>query len=207
MTGLTNATGAINQGSTDLTNQYTSALQPFLANQQTAGAGTTALSNALGLNGASGNAAATAAFQNNPGYQFALNQGTENVKRQQASTGALDSGNTDKAIADYTTGLANQGWGQYVQSLQPFLGASQNAASGIAGVDTGLGTQLNANQGSLAGLNWNAATGIGNAQANAELAKYTASQNMWGGIQAGIGDISKLAGMFSGGGVGGGGGG
>lgn len=194
--GKDQATAAINKGSGDLTTQYTAALQPFLQNQTTANQGTTALGNALGLNGEAGNAAATTAFQNNPGYKFALDQGTQNVDRNQAAAGMLASGNTDKAVADYTTGLANQGWNQYITNLLPYLGASQGAAGGIAAVDTGLGNQLNANQGSLANLDYTAATGIGNANANATLANYTASQNALGAIQSGVTDFTKLLGMF-----------
>jgi hypothetical protein len=50
--------------------------------------------NALGLNGPQGNAAATAAFQSSPGYDFKVNQSLDALDRRAASRGMLGSGNT-----------------------------------------------------------------------------------------------------------------
>ena len=90
-------------------------------------------------------AQATQAFQNTPGYQFQLQQGTQNVDRNQAAAGMLGSGNTDAAVSNYTTGLANQSWNQYLQNLQPYLGAAQGAAGGIGNLFSQLGQGINQN--------------------------------------------------------------
>ena len=195
--GQAQATGNINQGSQDLTTNYTAALQPFLQNYSQAGQGTQALMNALGLGGASGNASALSTLQNTPGYQFQLDQGSQNVLRNSAQTGTTASGATLNALQNQGQGQAQQTYNNYVSQLQPFLGQANTAASGIGSTYTGLGQGLNANQGQLANLNWNAATGIGNANANAALANNAASSNMWGALGQGAGLALQGAALLS----------
>lgn len=191
-TGLTNATNAINTGSGDLTTNYTAALQPFLTNLATGQAGTTAYGNALGLNGPSGNAAATAAFWNNPGIQAQLQTGSQNVLRNAAQTGTTASGATLGALQNLGQNTASQGWNTYVSQLAPYLNFNQGAAGGVANTYTGLGNALNANQGSLANLNWQAATGIGNANANADLANNAAGANTLSALTSGAGLLASI---------------
>lgn len=50
----------------------------------------------------------TADFQEDPGYQFRLDQGTEALNRSAAATGGLNSGRALKAAQDYVQGSANQ---------------------------------------------------------------------------------------------------
>lgn len=176
--GNAQATANINQGNQALQTNYTSALQPYLQNQQTANAGTTQLGNVLGLNGAQGNATAMQALQATPGYQFEQQQGNAAITAQDAATGKTGSGNEALALSNYNQGLASTTYNNYVSQLQPYLGAQQNAATGIANTYTGLGSGLNANQNNLAGLNFQTQTGIGNANANADLAGLTASGNI-----------------------------
>lgn len=197
--GINAGIGDINktfgQGRGALQQNYTAGLQPFMQNFGQAQQGGTALGNALGLNGATGNAAATAAFQNNPGYQFQLQQGENSILANQAKTGQLASGATNLDLDQYSQGLANQGWNQYVQNLNPYLGASQQAASGIGGLYSGLGNQLNANYMGQGNAQYGAQTSIGNANANADLAGLNASANQIGAIAGG----AKLAaGVFGG---------
>jgi hypothetical protein len=178
--GLNDLTGSYGQGRNALTTNYTAGLQPFLQNYGTATQGVGALGNALGLNGPQGNAAATAAFQNNPGYNFQLQQGENAALANAARTGQLASGNTDIALNNYAQGVANQGWNQYIQNLQPYLGASNAAATGIGGLYSGLGNALNQNYSNLGNAQYGAATSIGNAQANADLGALTGSANTLG---------------------------
>ena len=191
-----------------LTSNYTAALQPFLQAQQTGQQGTQALGNALGLNGPQGNAQATQAFWNNPAIQSQLQVGSQNVLRNNAATGQLDSGKTNVDLQNLGQQTASQGWNQYVSSLQPYLGYNLGAAGGGAGVQTGLGSglaNLYTGQGQAA---YGAATGQGNAQANADLANNSASANMWNALMGGAGaaasgaggiasGISSLAALFS----------
>jgi hypothetical protein len=203
---------AINQGKQDLTAQYgagrdalttnySAALQPYTQEFGDYTKGTNELADAMGLNGPEGNARAATAFQNDPGYQFRIQQGNNAVMANQARTGQSASGNTLLALQQQGQNTANQGWNQYIQNLQPYLGARAGAATGIAGVDTGLGNALNANYtglgGDLAGLD----TAAGKAQAGGDMAGYNASGNL---IGAGLGLAGDAASIFGGGGGAGG---
>jgi Chaperone of endosialidase len=187
------ASGAINTGSQDLTTNYMQALQPFLQNYNQATQGTNAYANALGLNGGAASAgSAAAAYASNPAYQFQLQQGDQNVLRNAAATGTTASGATLNALQQQGQGLANTTYQQYLSNLQPFLGQSSTAASGIGGTYTGLGSGLNANQNSLANLGWQEQTGIGNANANAALGQDAASANIFGSLGNVLGGIASL---------------
>jgi hypothetical protein len=190
--GYSLALPAIQQGSSDLTGYYTSALQPFMQNYNTATQGTTALGNALGLNGPQGNQAATQSFWNNPAISTAINAGSQNVQRNAAATGQLTSGATLKALQDQAQTTASGGWNNYVSALQPYLGASNAAASGIAGVNTGLGSALNQNQNNIGQLGWAYGTGIGNAQANQNIENVQAAAAPWN-LLLGLGGMKTNA--------------
>jgi hypothetical protein len=183
--GLGDLSKSFGQGRNALQTNYSAGLQPFVQNYGQAQQGGTALGNALGLNGASGNAAATAAFQNNPGYQFQLQQGENAILANQAKSGQLGSGATNLDLLNYGQGVANQGWNQYVNNLQPYLGAENNAATGIGGLYSGLGNQLNQNYVNQGNAQYGAQTSIGNANANAQLAGLGASANQLGAIAGG----------------------
>lgn len=202
-TGAGNATGALNQN-------YGNAIGTLQQQQGVNNAGQTQLANLLGLNGAAGSASAQQALQNMPGYQFALNQGTQNVLRNQAATGQLNSGNTNMDLTNFSQGLASQNYNNYVNQLQPFLSASNTGAANIAGTQTGLGgalagnynnlgQNLNANMTGLGNaLNQNFNTqgaaaygteaGIGNAQAQADYANLAASGSLWGSLLGAAGN-------------------
>jgi hypothetical protein len=182
LTGYTQLGNLYGQGSQALQQNYMAGLQPFLQNFGTAQQGTAALGNALGLNGPQGNAAATQAFMNNPGYQFQVNQATNAVDRNAAAQGRLNSGNTNVDLANYISGLAGQGWQQYLGNLQPYLGMAQNSAAGIGNLYSGLGGALNQNLTGQGQAAYGTEAGIGNAQAQAQLANYIPGANMLGAI-------------------------
>lgn len=196
-----------NQGANALTQNYTQALAPFTAAQQTGAQGTAALGNALGLNGAAGNASATQSFWNNPAIQSQLNIGSQNVLRNQAATGQLNSGKTNVDLQNLGQQTASNGWNSYISSLQPYLQYGLGAASGGANVLTGLGSGLNANDVLQGNAAYGAQTSAGNAQANADLANNNASANIWNALMGGAklatsGGLSGLSSIFSGGGAG-----
>lgn len=98
-----------------------------------------------------------------------------------------------KFASDYD----NSKYSSYVSALSPYLSANANAVSGAAGVktgqagiDTGIAGQQSQNQ-------WNAQTGIGNANADADLAKYSASSNFWGALMGGANTLAKAYGAAS----------
>jgi hypothetical protein len=188
-TGVQQATGNINTGTQALTTDYTKALQPYLQNQTTANQGVTQLGNALGMNGPAGSQQALQTLQSTPGYQFQQQQGDAAINAQAAASGQNASGNQALALSQFNQGLAGTTYNNYVSQLQPYLGASNAAAGGIANTYTGLGQGVASQNNSLANLNYTAQTGIGNANANADLAGLTASGNIMGAI----GGIGKAA--------------
>jgi hypothetical protein len=177
--GQQQASGLLGTGLTTSTGQYTQGIQPFLQNLGTTQQGQTAYANALGVNGPQGNAQAVANFQGSPGYQYGVDQATQNYMRNQASTGALGSGNTAAGITGLASNLANQNWQQYVGNLQPFIGASTANAGGAQQGYNAMAGNTAGNYGTQANLAYGTNVGIGNAQAAAALAPQQASQNLW----------------------------
>lgn len=104
--GLTSATGTINSA-VDRYNPWVDAGKSALGTYQ----------NSLGLNGATGNAAAVSQFQESPGYAFQRDQAVDAVARKQSALGALGSGNTMAAITDRSSQLANQEYGGWQDRL------------------------------------------------------------------------------------------
>lgn len=206
--GNAQATGNINAGIGALNTNYAKALQPFLQNYSTANQGVSQLGDVLGLNGPAGSDAAMAALQKTPGFQFQKTQGDSAVNAAAAANGTLNSGNQLLALSNYNQGLAGTTYNNYVSQLQPFLGASNSAAGGIANVDTGLGNAVAGQYGNLAGLNFQTQTGIGNANANKDLAGLQASGNLWNAIGSlgvaalgGLGNFGSSLGSMIGGAV------
>lgn len=180
--GYTDLSTYFNKGRDVATTQFNNAAARFAPFLQEGTAGTQAYADATGANGAEGQARARANFQTDPGYQFQLDQGNENVLRNQAKTGQLASGATNIDLLNYGQGQAAQQWNNYVSRLLPFLTSGQSAASGSATVDTGLGNLLNDSYQTQGNAAYNTDTGIGNANANAQLARLGASANGIGGL-------------------------
>ena len=191
--GYNLASGAIGQGINSLNTNYTAALQPYLQNYGAAQGGVQALGNVLGLNGQGGSDAALNALRNTPGYKFQQQTLDDTVNAQAAASGMNASGNQLLALNKVNQGLADSTYNNYVSQLQPFLGASNAAAGGIAGVNTGLGNQTANQYNSLANLGWQYGTGVGNANANATLAQNQANQNQWSALSG----LASAALMFS----------
>lgn len=183
--GQADAYGYIDQGLTGAQGQYGAAARPFDALYQRGIKGYDAYSDALGLNGPQGVAQAQARFQTGPGYQFALNQGLDALDRRAASRGMLASGNTNLDTINYAQGTANQEWNNYLNRLGGFSTGAQNAATGQAAVRTGLGNLLS-NTGNLkGGIAYQTATGIGDANAQADLDRLRSSGQFWNMIGGG----------------------
>jgi hypothetical protein len=185
--------GDYGSGRDALNANYAKAIQDWQGITNTSTAGENAYADAMGLNGPEGSARAQAGFRNNPAYQFQLQQGLAASKAKAAASGGTMSGGQMIDLNNYAQGVANQGWGNYINQLSPFLGQATTAAGATSGINTGLGNQLNANymgEGTnLAGLD----TAIGKAQAGGDMANYNASGNIWG---AGLGALSSLTSLF-----------
>jgi hypothetical protein len=187
--GLTGATGAYNTGLSNATGALGTSLAnstaPFQTNLNVGQAGQGAYADATGANGPAGNARAVQNFQTGPGYQFNLQQQFENLMRAQNASGQANSGATNVDALTQASGLANQGWQSYINNLQPFIGSSNAAATGIAGANQNYGNTLTganlATAGGLSGANLNTASGL--AGSNVNVGQLLAALNQGTGSQ------------------------
>lgn len=180
--GYNSATGALDSGLASATGYYNQALAPFATLAGTADNAYAAYADALGLNGASGNANALARFQSSPGYQYQVGQAIENADRGAAARGTLNSGGQRANEIALASNLANQNWSNYLTSFAPYLTQAPTLAQGQSGIYGTLGG-LNFDAGkAIANYGWQQQTGIGDANAAADMANYNASGNIWNAL-------------------------
>jgi len=164
--GTANINAGYDTARGDLNNAL-GAYQPLSSLAQKYTGGTDMLLNALGINGASGNATASAAFQNNPGYQSGMTAGLDAINRRRAAGGMLDSGNADQDAQTFGQNLQNQQYNNWLTSLGGInnnaLQATSGAATGQAGVYGGLGTLATNNASDLTNLLGSSTTGLASA--------------------------------------------
>jgi hypothetical protein len=195
-TGKKDAYGAIDKGVSGANEDYAAALGLYQPLAQTFSKGSQTYADALGLNGADGNARATSAYQTGPGYQFALDQALQAVNRGASAQGQLGSGQTSLDTMKAAYGLADQDYGNWLERLSGYDGkalgtanSQSNIYGGMAGMDYNAGT-------AKAGYGWNAATGAAGAEADFQKGKDQTGANI---IGAALGAGKSLAGMFTGG--------
>jgi hypothetical protein len=156
------ATAGIGQAQGYLGNVY-SAYSPYTTAGGNAAA---ALSSAEGTNGSAPN---YSGFENMPGYQFAVNQGTQAIQRQAASMGSAYTPNTAQAVGQYVTGTAMQDYNNYISQLQATAGMGETAASGLSSANlqtAGNIEQLGMNSGLAQAGIYTGATGTGGVNAS-----------------------------------------
>lgn len=177
--GVNTGVAGANQTLTDSQKAQLAQLSPY------ATSGSTALSSLQQLSGPGGPLTNQFSFnpsdlQNDPGYQFTLQQGQDALQRSAAAKGQLFSGGTLKSLAGYTTGTANQYFGDAFNRAQSTFNTNQQQALSRIGTLQG-----------LAGLGYNAATAgagaIGStsaAQANNTLggSQFNANLRYQGGL-------------------------
>jgi len=154
-----------------------------------------AYSDAAGVNGPGGYDRARSNFQTGPGYQFAMDQGLEAAKR--ASGGVYSGGLLDE-LTKRGQGYANQEWGNYMQRLSPYLQQLLPGIAGRAGWQGRTGDVYGQQGNTLADLAYRTQTGMGDADASAQLARYNASGNIFGALTGGIGLAGKALGATGG---------
>lgn len=199
--GQSAADSLYNTALTNSNNLYGQAYQPFSQLYTQAQPGMSAYADASGANGAAGLARAKALYQADPGYNGGLTTGIDQVMRTAAARGDLGGGNTSADLVKFASDYDNQKYNQYVSGLAPWLSAGNSAAAGGASV---LGSQAGADNsiyGARANTAYNSQVGQGNAQAQADLAPYSASSNFWNAA-LGVGKLalSAATGMPMGGG-------
>jgi hypothetical protein len=157
------------QGTTDNLNKAVGAYTP-LANLGTQyGTAVNAYQNGLGLNGGTAAADAFKAYQqNDPGYQFSVNQATDQAVRAANAAGMGASGNTLQAVTDRAQNMANTEYGGYLDRLagfvNPQLQATGAAAAGTSAGYTALGAADTAHANDLTNLAGNVAGGTANSE-------------------------------------------
>lgn len=145
---------------------------------------------AVGLNGADGNTRATEAFQTNPGYEFARDQGLDAIMRNASAMGRVQSGNTSTDLIDYATGTADQAYGDWLSRIG---GYNDMYAGGVQGDSTAKGLGLDFESGITSGL-----LGANNQTAAGKEAGQGSLLDLVGSI-AGIGGKAFGYGGFGGG--------
>jgi hypothetical protein len=151
-----------------------------------------AIGSAEGLNGSAPN---YSGFENMPGYQFAVQQGTQAIQRQAAANGSAYTPNTAEAVGQYVTGTAMQDYNTYINQLQQSAGLGAQANQTLAGANLQVGgniSQLQQNSGmaQASGVS-NAAGSIGNFLNGAGgSALGTVANGIANGITGGTGGVS-----------------
>lgn len=114
---------------TGIYNQAYGGLSQALAPEVSSGVGSASLLSQL-LTGTGGQAAYNN-YQNSTGFQNQLQTGTKAITNNAATSGLLNSGATLKALDTYGTGLAQQNFGSFLNSLTGLAGLGNTAAGTI----------------------------------------------------------------------------
>jgi hypothetical protein len=187
-TANTNAGTALTAGQTGADALYGQAQGNYNTLASSTAKGSAAYGDATGANGADGLARAKAQYQSDPGYSGGLTTGIDQLDRTAAQRGQLGGGNTAADTIKFASDYDANKYGSYVSGLAPYLGANSSAVAGQAST---LGAQAGTDMG-VAGQKatnaYNTASGIGNANADAAMAPYTASSNFW----SALGGAAKL---------------
>jgi hypothetical protein len=191
----TDATNSLNQGRKDSADAFNSGIAAYspLADlgKRYSAAGGLGL-DALGVNGAAGNARAVDAYHAAPGYQFATSQALDAATRAGNAMGAT--GNTIDEVTKRAAGYANQDYGNWLGALggyaQQGTQATGAAAAGQAAGYNNLGGMYYQSGNDQANIFGNATSGITNSNMQAANAATQASGNMWKGIFDTIGSVA-----------------
>lgn len=150
-------------------------------------------------------------FTESPGYQFTLGEGQKAIERAAAARGGLQSPATQKALAQYATGLASQEYDsfldRYHRSLAPkadLAGRSLQATLGLQGTQvpvaqTAAGTVgqygSQAFQAEQAGLDRQLRREVGEdtRQSQYNLMEEQSKSNFWGNILGSAAEAGTLA--------------
>lgn len=89
-----------------------------------------------------GNDQRNALFKTSPGYQFRVDQAMKNAQSSQAAHQGLLSGGAMKELSDYSSGMASDEYGNYVNQLQGLAGIGQNAATNMGNYAINAGGQI-----------------------------------------------------------------
>lgn len=194
----TDANNLIDQGATAAGGYLNSAndLNAGLVSQYQNGANLYA--DALGVNGAAGNANATSAFTTSPGYQFSLDQGLQALDRSAAAHGTLQSGQSGIDTATYATNAANQNYNTWLNNLSGYNGNLNTAVAGQTGALDNLGNLATGTASAKVGVAGDVASGstaANNQQAAGETANTQGLANLGKTALGAVGNIFGYGGF------------
>jgi hypothetical protein len=170
-------------------NQALGAIQPVLGLGESAAGG--ALPTLLKLLTPGANMTST--LSQIPGFTFAQDWGQKSVQNLGTTTGL--GGNTLTAGANFATGLAQQGYGNIVNSLNQLFGSGLSGAASAAGALGGTASNFGQQIG-------NTLTGIGQSQAQGILGSANALGGGLTGSAGSLGNALLLGRIFGGSGPG-----
>lgn len=158
---------------------------------------------ALGVNGAAGNDRATGAFRASPGYQYAVDQSLEGIKRNLNSTGALAGGNTLAALSDRAGNMADQEFNNWRTNLGGYVSPELAATGGQAGYTAAKAPVYTGAANNIVGIDQNTVKGVNDQTTQAANAQMAGSGNLWNlglnaaklGVGALTGGTSLLGGL------------
>lgn len=110
-------------------NMYNQTRQDLLPFMQGGANAFSNLSSLLGYNGTANTSGMLSALEQYPGYQFALDQGTQALDRSAASRGLLLSGGQLKDLTAYGQGMGSQLFNNYFNQNQQLASLGENAAA------------------------------------------------------------------------------
>lgn len=119
-------------------------------------------------------------YKDDPGFRFAQEEGNKAVQRQMAKQGKTMSPAALKAMSEYNTGMAEQGYGAAFSRDQAKKGLDYNMLAGVSGMgQVATGQQAGAAQ-NYANQATDLYTGIGNVVAAGKQADNAARGSMFG---------------------------
>lgn len=184
--GITTANTALDTGKGEADALYGKALEPFTSLTGKFGAGQDLYNDATGVNGAEGITRAGSVFKTLPGYSGGLTTGVDQLLRNANVRGDLAGGNTSTDLIKFASDYDANKYGSFLQALAPNLSGATTAATGQAGVLSGNAAADLGVAGQKAGIGYQGNAAIGDANAEAEKAKYGASQNFWNALLGGV---------------------
>lgn len=133
-------------------------------------------------------------FANNqdPAYQFDLQQGQQAIQRSAAAGGGLQSGGTMKALSDYSQGQASNEYQNAYSRYMNNQNTQFNRLASIAGTGQTATGQLNQAGSAMAGQVGQNTMGAANASAAASIA----SGQQWGNTMSSLGSSGSNALMY-----------
>lgn len=166
--GEAKSVGAIGTGTksaiSSLQNSYNDAIGYYSPYATTGANAFNQYADATGVNGQTGYDRAVGNFHASPGYQYQVDQASDQVARQASALGTLGSGNTMAAISDRAQNLADQDYGSYLDRLNGIGQMGYNATGQQAGLRSQQGSAIaNAKTNKMSLLNgvYQNSTGLG----------------------------------------------